>query len=125
MKVSHIEKIADAVLYEGYILYPYRPSSVKNQQRWNFGALYPESYSLAQRGTESWTMQTECLVQQTPLTTLEVRVRFPHLRLMADSFRPGRKRSSAMSPCRLSASTSRQTQRGRRFPFLTANLSSR
>jgi len=79
MKVSHIEKIADAVLYEGYILYPYRPSSVKNQQRWNFGALYPESYSLAQRGTESWTMQTECLVQQTPLTTLEVRVRFLHL----------------------------------------------
>ena len=49
MTVSLVEKIADAVLYEGYILYPYRPSAVKNQQRWNFGALCPQSYSEAQR----------------------------------------------------------------------------
>ncbi len=79
MNLSLVEKIADAVLYEGYILYPYRPSSVKNQQRWNFGALCPESYSLTQRGTESWTMQTECIIQQTPRTNLEVKVRFLHL----------------------------------------------
>lgn len=79
MKTGLVEKIADAVLYEGYILYPYRPSAVKNQQRWNFGALCPESYSLAQGGTESWTMQTECLVQYTPATVLNVRVRFLHL----------------------------------------------
>jgi hypothetical protein len=79
MDLSHVEKIAEAVLYEGYILYPYRPSSVKNQQRWNFGALCPESYSLAQRGTENWTMQTECLVEQTPRTKLEIKVRFLHL----------------------------------------------
>jgi hypothetical protein len=74
-----VEKIADAVLYEGYILYPYRPSSVKNQQRWNFGALCPEPYSLAQRGTESWTMQTECLLQRRSHSNLEVKVRFLHL----------------------------------------------
>jgi hydrogenase maturation protease len=73
------EKIADAVLYEGYILYPYRPSAVKNQQRWNFGALCPKSYSDAQGGTESWTMQTECLVQGGPETELTVKVRFLHL----------------------------------------------
>jgi hypothetical protein len=79
MTASLVEKIADAVLYEGYILYPYRPSAVKNQQRWNFGAICPESYSLAQRGTESWTMQTECLIQTNPLTSLEVKVRFLHL----------------------------------------------
>jgi hydrogenase maturation protease len=79
MTLSLVEKIADAVLYEGYILYPYRPSAVKNQQRWNFGALCPESYSLAQGGTESCTMQTECLIQQTPGTNLEVKVRFLHL----------------------------------------------
>ena len=79
MDLSHVEKIADAVLYEGYILYPYRPSSVKNQQRWNFGALCPESYSLAQCGTESWTMQTECLVQGNPGTALNLKVRFLHL----------------------------------------------
>jgi hydrogenase maturation protease len=79
MDLSHVEEIADAVLYEGYILYPYRPSSVKNQQRWNFGALCPESYSLAQHGTESWTMQTECLIQQTQRANLELKLRFLHL----------------------------------------------
>ena len=33
--------IADAVLYEGYLLYPYRASSRKNQARWQFGVLGP------------------------------------------------------------------------------------
>lgn len=79
MTESLVEKIADAVLYEGYILYPYRPSAVKNQQRWNFGALCPESYSVAQRGTESWTMQTECLIQANLETSLSLKVRFLHL----------------------------------------------
>ncbi len=79
MTASLVEKIADAVLYEGYILYPYRPSAVKNQQRWNFGALCPQSYSEAQRGTESWTMQTECLIRSGAETMLDVKVRFLHL----------------------------------------------
>lgn len=79
MSLSLVEKIANAVLYEGYILYPYRPSAVKNQQRWNFGALCPESYSLAQGETEAWSMQTECLVQGGVETTLDVKVRFLHL----------------------------------------------
>lgn len=79
MNLSLVEKIANAVLYEGYILYPYRPSAVKNQQRWNFGALCPESYSQAQGGTEAWTMQTECLVQGNGETALDVKVRFLHL----------------------------------------------
>jgi hydrogenase maturation protease len=79
MNLSLVEKIANAVLYEGYILYPYRPSAVKNQQRWNFGALCPRTYSEAQRGTESWTMQTECLAQGNEKTVLDVKVRFLHL----------------------------------------------
>ncbi|HEX8772755.1 MAG TPA: hypothetical protein VF735_04050 [Pyrinomonadaceae bacterium] len=79
MNLSLVEKIANAVLYEGYILYPYRPSAVKNQQRWNFGALCPQSYSEAQQGTEAWTMQTECLAQGNESTTLDVKVRFLHL----------------------------------------------
>ncbi len=77
--MSLVEKIADAVLYEGYILYPYRPSAVKNQQRWNFGALCPEAYSRAQGGTEAWTMQTQCLATGGAATTLDVKVRFLHL----------------------------------------------
>jgi hypothetical protein len=79
MTTNLVEKIADAVLYEGYILYPYRPSAVKNQQRWNFGALCPESYSLAQGSTESWTMETQCIVESRTATTLAVKLRFLHL----------------------------------------------
>ena len=45
-----VEKIADAVLYEGYLLYPYRQSAVKNRQRFNFGVLYPREYCEAQAG---------------------------------------------------------------------------
>ena len=74
-----MEQIAKAVLYEGYMLYPYRPSSVKNQQRWNFGVLCPQSYSETQKGSEAWTMQTECLVEGSALTAIEVRVRFLQL----------------------------------------------
>jgi hypothetical protein len=83
MNLATVEKIAKAVLYEGYMLYPYRPSSVKNQQRWNFGVLCPQSYSEAQNGTEAWTMQTECLVEGSSLTAIEIRVRF--LQLVARS----------------------------------------
>src|ERR1700684_161939 len=79
MNLKAVEQIAKAVLYEGYMLYPYRPSSVKNQQRWNFGVLWPRSYSEAQNGSEAWTMQTECLVEGNALTELEVRVRFLQL----------------------------------------------
>ena len=79
MNLAAVEQIAKAVLYEGYMLYPYRPSSVKNQQRWNFGVLCPQSYSEAQKGCEAWTMQTECLVEGSAMTGLEVRVRFLQL----------------------------------------------
>lgn len=79
MNLDRVEKIADAVLYEGYILYPYRPSAIKNQQRWNFGALYPRSHSLASSGADAWTMQTECLVQCSAKAILDVKVRFLHL----------------------------------------------
>jgi hydrogenase maturation protease len=83
MNLAAVDKIARAVLYEGYMLYPYRPSSVKNRQRWNFGVLSPQSYSDAQNGSDAWIMQTECLVEAGSLTALEVRVRF--LQLVARS----------------------------------------
>ncbi|HKP12986.1 MAG TPA: hypothetical protein VJZ91_12775 [Blastocatellia bacterium] len=79
MNLRLVERLVNAVLYEGYILYPYRPSAVKNQRRFNFGALCPESYSEAQRGTEAWSMQTECLVTGGPRTAIDVKARFLHL----------------------------------------------
>jgi len=79
MNLERVEKVAKAVLYEGYMLYPYRPSAMKNRQRWNFGVLYPRSYSQAQTGSDQWMMQTECLVEGSRLSKLEVKVRFLQL----------------------------------------------
>ena len=76
MNAAMVDGIVKAVLYEGYMLYPYRPSAVKNRQRFNFGVVYPRAYSHAQGGTDAWSMQTECLVQGNGLTHCTVRVRF-------------------------------------------------
>jgi hypothetical protein len=81
MNTKSIDAIANAVLYEGYMLYPYRPSSVKNRQRFNFGVLYPRAYSEAQSGSDAWSNQTECLVEGSSLTAIEIKVRF--LKLVA------------------------------------------
>ena len=73
-----VEKIAAAVLYEGYVLWPYRRSAQKNQKRWTFGGVYPRAYSEAEGGNDPWLMQTQCLVVgQNP--TVEVKVRFLHV----------------------------------------------
>jgi hypothetical protein len=74
-----IDRIAEAVLYEGYILYPYRASSRKNRQRFTFGRVYPQAYGESQNGAEPFTMQTECLLRSLgERPTLQVRVRFLH-----------------------------------------------
>jgi hypothetical protein len=71
-----VQQVADAVLYEGYLLYPYRSSSVKNRQRWNFGVLYPRGYAESQDGADSDRMQTEFLGRG---RDLEIRIRFLQL----------------------------------------------
>src|SRR6185312_6025449 len=79
MNFETVEKIANAVLYEGYMLYPYRPSSTKNRQRWNFGTLYPQTFAQAQRPAEPFSLTAECLVEACREATLNIRVRFLHL----------------------------------------------
>lgn len=76
MNAKLVDDIANAVLYEGYMLYPYRPSSVKNRQRWNFGVVYPKAYSEMQKGMDNWFMQTECLARGSSSAQLSVKVRF-------------------------------------------------
>jgi hypothetical protein len=61
-----VERVAKAVLFEGYMLYPYTASSVKNRQRWNFGILSPPAYDISE-------MQTECLVAGNPSVNVKVR----------------------------------------------------
>ena len=67
VNMDMVEKVANAVLYEGYMLYPYTASSVKNRQRWNFGVLSPPAYDASE-------MQTECLIVGD--ASVNARVRF-------------------------------------------------
>jgi hypothetical protein len=100
VNLERVEKIAEAVLYEGYMLYPYRPSSVKNQQRWNFGVLGPPAWCDQQLGSEASTMQTECLVRANPRTRLTVKIRFLQLvqRSVGELCTPGQETPEGITP---------------------------
>ena len=74
-----VEKIARAVLYEGYLLYPYRHSAIKNQQRWNFGVLYPPAWAAAQTGADRSYFRMECLAQATKESAIDISLRFLQL----------------------------------------------
>ena len=79
MNLDAARRIADTVLYEGYILYPYRASHGKNGAgvRWQFGVLVPQRHADANplppgamqaAGTvsgavETWCQQTECILE--------------------------------------------------------------
>jgi hypothetical protein len=70
--------VADAVLYEGYVLYPYRASSRKNQARWQFGVLMPPAY-VAHDPSERSSCRTEILFEAKADAVLRVQLRFLHL----------------------------------------------
>ncbi len=61
MSSTTVNDIARAVLYEGYMLYPYR-RSVKNTQRWTFGGIFPRDYGQAAGGADPVMMQAQCLL---------------------------------------------------------------
>ncbi|MEV5147707.1 hypothetical protein AB0L14_25780 [Streptomyces sp. NPDC052727] len=85
---AQLSAVADAVLYEGYLLYPYRRSSAKNRVRWQFGVLLPRNW--AERdgpvtpgvsgSADSWYQQTECLLR-VRRADAAVRVRVRYLQL--------------------------------------------
>jgi hypothetical protein len=79
MNFDGVEKIAAAILYEGYILYPYRATAIKNRQRWNFGTLYPRIYAEAQRPEEPFRLIAECLVVGDAEASLDIRLSFLQL----------------------------------------------
>ena len=66
--------VADTVLYEGYVLYPYRASAQKNQLRWQFGVLAPPDYARSS-GAERWSMCSEVIVDPGDRPRLTVRIR--------------------------------------------------
>ncbi len=73
-----VRQIADAVLYEGYLLWPYRRSAMKNRQRWTFGGVYPRGHHEAHED-DRCEMRSECLLEGGEGAAVEVRVRFLHV----------------------------------------------
>ncbi len=67
--------VADAVLYEGYLLYPYRASSAKNRMRWQFGVLVPPAYADDALGEHSWS-SSQLLLEPQLGARLHWRLRF-------------------------------------------------
>jgi hypothetical protein len=76
--LEHARRVADAILYEGYLLYPYRGSAQKNQARFQFGVLVPPAYA-AVDDCELSASQTECLLECPDDAEVLVVVRFLHL----------------------------------------------
>jgi hypothetical protein len=69
-----VRRIADAVLYEGYLLWPYRKSALKNQQRFTFGGVYPPAWD-----DDRTYMQVQVLLEGDEDAEVDVRVRFLHM----------------------------------------------
>ena len=62
MTLTAARQVADAVLYEGYLLYPSRATSSKNQIRWQFGVLGPDGAALVGDG-EAPQLARGCFAQ--------------------------------------------------------------
>ena len=85
MSLDHARAVADAVLYEGYLLYPYRASSSKNQSRWQFGVLGPPGALEAGVG-EDPALASQFLVRPAgpgAVPTVSLHLRFLHLQRRA------------------------------------------
>ena len=84
---AHARTVADAVLYEGYLLYPYRATSSKNQARWQFGVLGPPGAAAAGLGEDD-SISAQVLLRDAD--SIRVVVRFLQLqRRRAERRGPG------------------------------------
>jgi hypothetical protein len=101
MNGALIDKIVQAVLYEGYILYPYRRGT-KNEQRWTFGNLFPRTYS--EIAGEMHSVQLQCLLRGSAQSRLKLRIQFLQLidrqimRLSPSPGTPGEGRGEGLEP---------------------------
>jgi hypothetical protein len=77
--LRHARSVADAILYEGYLLYPYRHNAAKNQARFQFGVLMPPGHAADDDSDRSFS-QTECVLEAGDGTRVSVLARFLHLR---------------------------------------------
>lgn len=74
--MTSLRALADAVMYEGYMLWPYRPSALKNRRRWTFGCVFPPAWT-ARHPDDGCFMRTQVLLESDP-AVVDVTVRFLH-----------------------------------------------
>lgn len=78
MSTDRLEQITRTLLYEGYLLWPYRRSAIKNRRRWTIGGVYPSDFAGAEGSGDSAELLCECLVEHDAAPTIELRIRFLH-----------------------------------------------
>jgi len=119
MNPDLIDRIVHAVLYEGYILYPYRRGT-KNTQRWTFGNVFPNSYT-----SEPSAIQLQCLFRANEDASLNIKLQFlqlidrnialapsPSTRLFPSPGTPGESEGGGFSTALLSTALLSRAARG-------------
>ena len=71
--MDRVRRLADAVLYEGYLLWPYRATALKNQQRFTFGGVHPPAFD------DRSCLQAQVLLEAGTDAAIDVAVRFLHV----------------------------------------------
>jgi hypothetical protein len=75
VSLDAVRRIADAVLYEGYILYPYRASAQKNRSRWQWGVIMGPGYATADPSERDFT-QAEVVLEHSGQPAVQLILRF-------------------------------------------------
>lgn len=70
-----LEELVDSLLYEGYALYPYTPTAIKNSTPTPFGIVYPPAYAAENAAAYDYA-RLECLAEPAPGATLTAMLRY-------------------------------------------------
>ncbi|HWM85070.1 MAG TPA: hypothetical protein VNO33_04510 [Kofleriaceae bacterium] len=127
-----LDRIADAILFEGYLLYPYRRTATKNHSWWPFGTLHPEAFCRAQAAGDASHLELQCLLvtgEREP--AVDARLRFlqladggPLVRELDIALAPGRELSQSFAFDRIQGAVhSRWSDAGPRLLRLTLRAS--
>jgi hypothetical protein len=115
MSVEAATKLARSLMFEGYVLYPYRQSSLKNQKRMIFGSLYPAAW--AETNGERAGITATLLVRA---ASVQLRVLFLHWARRVEGATPAwleaRERTVALGTFSLDALTAEPATRSFALP---------
>jgi hypothetical protein len=75
---SILSEITNTLLYEGYSIFPYHRSAIKNQKPIPFGVVYPRSYNSHNPHFPA-EMRSECIVCGSKIFSVHITICFLHL----------------------------------------------